>query len=892
MRQPRPITCLPVLALAAAASSAHAERLHFTYLWHLEQPIYWPDQKPGAPDRYEHAHDSLLRAGLHPLNNLSEIFGSADRQAAYQHRPKDTIDDIDWHPEAGAQVSYSGGLIHNIRSLGSANALGYAPGWNLAFQQARVNQTTGAKPRMEIVLFGFHHPLLPLVDDTTVRKEIALYKAAYAAAWGAGVPMSRGFFPSEMAFSTRLIKPLVEEGVVWSFVSAEKISRANTDFPLLFGSGGVNCDPPNRADQINPAQSNYFRQSISRGCAPAEAMPQSFTPQRARHIDPDTGQVYELIVVPCSQIMGWKDGFSPIGTADFNTVDAFNNPSRPMLAVLAHDGDNAWGGGFTYYREATPNLVSTGAAQGFVPTVVEQYLLNHPVPADALVHVEDGAWVNADADFGAPQFINWNWPLLNAQGQIDVENGWHVDARNWAVITAMQNRVETAEQIAGGARIEKILHPDASTTPAERAWHYFLGSLNSGYMYFGAVIDMEVKQSVACNEAAEHADAVIANAAADQTPPTIWIPQRHPWNPGSVNFGPQYGYQQRALSTDLWIWSFVADVSGLASVTLKYRIDADEVNPLASHQNETYAGGPEVGPWISVPMTLRDFPAANVFNDPDIDFFEMPQYIADQYHAKLTGLSDVLIDYYIEATDTKGFTKKSPIQHVYIGDGAGAPPPAGGGPVVVVSPDPPTAGQPVEIRYNPAGRPLAGAPSVSAHVGFNQWSPVLSPDPAMTWDAQAARWVLSINLPPSASQLDLAFNDGAGSWDNNSGQDWHLPVTGAQGPAFTMDGVLDAGTVLVTQSAGLSLHAKLVGNDLYLACPDAGEGRDHFIYLAGAPGPGPATSANWAKSGQIAQWSAFLADENNNDFESWFDATGTRAPSRSSPSATATTGLT
>ena len=25
--------------------------------------------------------------------------------------------------------------------------------------------------------------------------------------------------------------------------------------------------------------------------------------------------------------------------------------------------------------------------------------------------VEDGAWVNADGDFGAPQCINWNWPL-------------------------------------------------------------------------------------------------------------------------------------------------------------------------------------------------------------------------------------------------------------------------------------------------------------------------------------------------------------------------------------------------------------------------------------------------------------------------------------------------
>ena len=40
---------------------AGAENLHFTYLWHLEQPIYWPDHQPGGPDRYEVAWPSILR---------------------------------------------------------------------------------------------------------------------------------------------------------------------------------------------------------------------------------------------------------------------------------------------------------------------------------------------------------------------------------------------------------------------------------------------------------------------------------------------------------------------------------------------------------------------------------------------------------------------------------------------------------------------------------------------------------------------------------------------------------------------------------------------------------------------------------------------------------------
>ena len=54
-------------------------------------------------------------------------------------------------------------------------------------------------------------------------------------------------------------------------------------------------------------------------------------------------------------------------------------------------------------------------------------------------------------------------------------------------------------------------------------------------------------------------------------------------------------------------------MSGLTSVTLKWRVDGDGENPLASTQNETYAGGAEVGAWNSMPMTRSDVaPPANI----------------------------------------------------------------------------------------------------------------------------------------------------------------------------------------------------------------------------------------------------------------------------------------
>ncbi len=888
----RGIAFVAPCGLALLAGSAFAQqRVHYTYLWHMEQPIYWPDQQVGGADRYELVWQSIQRkdaGAFNPTNNLREIFSLPDRVAGYQYRMIDAVDDIDWTNEGGAQISFSGGLIENLNSLGAANQLGYNSTWWQRIRDGRAWRTNPAAgtqlPRVDVVQFGFHHPLMPLVDATTLRKELQLYRRIYNDAWGTNAPQSRGLFPSEMAFSTKMIEVLDAEGIDWVIVSSEKISRACADFPVVFGSGGINTDAPNKADQVNPAAGTYFRKSISRGCSPAEAVPFATTPRRARYVNPNTGAISQVIVVPAMQALSWDDGYAPIGLGGFDAIQSMAPgglaPNRPQLVMLAHDGDNAWGGGFSYYREATPNLASSANAAQYVPTVVEKYLADHPVPANDFVHVEDGAWVNADGDFGAPQFINWNWPLLNASGAIDVENGWHVDARNWAVITAANNRVATAEQIvtraggpqAGGLDIGRILYPSATTTSAERAWHFFLGSLNSGYMYYGTAEDFEVKPTIACNEAVQHADAVITgNTTLDTTGPTVWYPQRHPWNPGSVNFGPQYGYQQRAANLngggDFYVWTFAYDVAGITSTTLKYRVDVDGQRSLSNTENETYAGGAGVGAWQSVPMTRRVFPAANVYNDPSINFFETPQYIADQYWAKIEGQRNKLIDYYIESVDTRGNVTKSAIQHVWVGDGVGSGG-GGGGNTVAISPTQPVAGQQLTITYNPSGRPLAGSSSVCLHWGINGWTNVTSGVPLTQ---NGANWTVTITLPQSATSLEFALNNCANTWDSNGGADWRYTVTGGQPvQQWTIDGTRDTASTLVASNGGVSLWAGLRGDMLYVATNPASGGNDRFVYVSRDPA-GALRAANWAKAGQIANWDAFLANESTNNFNGWFD---------------------
>jgi len=71
-------------------------------------------------------------------------------------------------------------------------------------------------------------------------------------------------------------------------------------------------------------------------------------------------------------------------------------------------------------------------------------------------------------------------------------------------------------------------------------------------------------------------------------------------------------------------------------------------------------------------MTRRAFPAGNVHNDPGIDFFVMPRRIADEYWARLEGFENVLLDYYVEAADSVWNVSRTPIQHVWFGEGGGS----------------------------------------------------------------------------------------------------------------------------------------------------------------------------------------------------------------------------
>ena len=114
--------------------------------------------------------------------------------------------------------------------------------------------------------------------------------------------------------------------------------------------------------------------------------------------------------------MGWRDSYSTWDLGLIAPLAARNNPGKPALVLCAHDGDNAWSGGYSYYNEWVPQMASDAVSAGYEPTTIEQFISDFPPDTNDIVHVENGGWVFADGDFGSPLFINWHWPPSYADG--------------------------------------------------------------------------------------------------------------------------------------------------------------------------------------------------------------------------------------------------------------------------------------------------------------------------------------------------------------------------------------------------------------------------------------------------------------------------------------------
>lgn len=646
-------------------------------------------------------------------------------------------------------VTMSGAVVNNVNSLVSLqNVPGYSnANWGQSWRDSFTGlPTTNGFRTLDTIHFTGHHSMGPLVGPDYFLKDLIYQNVTLAQSYflGNSFAPSHGFFPTELGFSDRLIPTLAKLGVKWSVIGNNHFSRTLKDYPYAAydATGDTIVSPPNRADLRNTSTVGTW---VSAGMAHEQQnivnkYPFASTPHWVRHVDPATGAVTQIAGIPVTQNGSWLEGWEGSTTVDEYLPYAGIEPRQ--FFVVAHDGDNSGGraGSLDTWRNGH-NTTCTGSGYCLG---IDEYLKKHPIPANDVQHVQDGSWVDTRDSSSDPTWYHWHLPFLIWKGQfatynqvtgsnlapkknlaglqegatVSLEYGWHYLERNFALLQAALNYAKTAEQIwldahpaywsptttrdnqvtHGGNQLNPWMmsYPvkgDAArdyaggANPAELAWYFLLPAMDSGFGYYDENKDDAIKPVLAMNNSLYFSrQYVTPRLAQDKTGPSVWWPQRYPYNPGSVNASKAEGWTVQHYSKDFAIYTYAHDVSGIADIQLKVRphlvagISASD-DTYKVYDPQAMLGKPglsitpgNVGAWQSYAMQMRNLrPSMNgvAWNAPTQATMQVlpAQETGNLYYTYLSQYRNQLLDYYIEATDSKGNVTRSEIQQVYVGAG-------------------------------------------------------------------------------------------------------------------------------------------------------------------------------------------------------------------------------
>lgn len=775
------LTALALAITACCAQMAHAATaaIPAAHVYHNHMPNFWPfygvdvgntynatpvggavrymydgqviNLKKTPPAGYNYYLPSALGGGIMPHDDLVSYYTPDAKTQAYQSWPQMVAGEMKNFSGGNGQVhvTMSGAVINNVNSLVTLqNVPGYTNvNWGQSWRDAYNNlPTTNGFKTLDTIRFTGHHTMGPLVGADYFLKDLIYQNVTLAQPYflGDSFTPSRGFFPTELGFSDRLIPTLAKLGVQWSVIGNNHFSRTLKDYPYATydATGDTIVSPPNRADLRNTSTVGAW---VAAGMAHEKQVivnkyPFASTPHWVRYVDPATGVASKIAGIPVTQNGSWLEGWEGSVTVDEYMPYAALEPRQ--FFVVAHDGDNSGGraGALDTWRNGHLTTCSgNGTCVG-----IDEYLKRHPIPFDDIQHVQDGSWVDTRDSSSDPTWYHWHLPFMlwkgqfatynqvtgsnlapkqNLSGQVEgatvsFEYGWHYLERNFALLQAAQNYAKTAEQIwldshpnywsPKTARDNKVTHPgnqlnpwmmsypvkgDAANdyaggaNPAELAWYFLLPAMDSGFGYYDENKDDAVKPVLAMNNSLYFSKLYVTpRLAQDKTGPSVWWPQRYPYNPGSVNASKAEGWTVQHYSKDFAIYTYAYDVSGISNIVVKVRPHASKS---ISAKDDTYkvydpasmqgvAGlsitPSNVGSWTSYPMQMRDLrPVMNgvAWNATTQATLQVvpAQETGNLYYTYLGNYRDQLLDYYIEATDSKGNVTRSEIQQVYVGAG-------------------------------------------------------------------------------------------------------------------------------------------------------------------------------------------------------------------------------
>lgn len=571
-------------------------RIYFGIHKHMHQP-YYRTADPG-----------------HWSGESDEIFGT--RRGAYGDYLVDAVERYvaGGLPHAGLSASYSGSLIEQLdRCEAEGLAHGAYSHWKARLRGAAGLKTSLGHQRIDFVGFGFFHPLMPLIPERDIVRQVEWHREVIRNTFG--VEASRLMFPPETAFHVRMIPALVKANIQCVIYDSIHRFRATKDYPYAGPPEGML--PPNLAEQENPAVGDWLQ--LNNIWAGSLVSPSLLRPSYLKYEDVE-GNTHKIIGVPAERYIGNEDARGGFGALQYPSVlgqlydqivkTGSFDPKHPPFFLLHSDGDNYGGGTDSYYRHNTDGLVHwLQNDPRFELTTVLDYLDRFPVDEDNTCHVEPGSW--SGADNGDPQFMKWfsNW-----------DHAYSPDLNSWAVLTGLQNLIHSLED--GG---------DASGELGE-ARRLLLMAETSCYWYWTGQSVWDAQVTEAANLALSLLSSKANQAcASDRTGPTIFPAWFSPINPGGKAWGHGCLVDAPRQGT---LHTLIADIAGVRDATVIIRHTSGEacvkLQDLGDYPSQTSAG-----------ITARHFTCG------------MP-----------TGLGNVR--YYIEAKDQRGNVSRSTLERVYL----------------------------------------------------------------------------------------------------------------------------------------------------------------------------------------------------------------------------------
>ncbi|MCE1246610.1 MAG: hypothetical protein LWY06_08200 [Firmicutes bacterium] len=627
---------------------------------HNHQPIYRPGTHPADTEEIQR-----YVLGTGDAENRREVYRDADAYAIELMRNKPDF------PHFGFQVSFSGSLMENMDKT-AEKGLWPGKGWNERYKNSRqIDKTALGNARLDLVNIGYHHPLMGLIasghaggdgkvnEDKDIELQLKMHQHAVDKLFGG--PISKGFFPPEMAFSERMIPSIKKAGIEWTMVDNLHFDRANQDY----NNPGDGLKPPNKADKRNPGQHAYA--TLSNDLAKSHIVsPEGLRPHYVKHTDPVTGNEELMVVVPEERSLSSYIQKDRDGNRLQEVLDKFGkyntDPSHPIFVLYATDGDNNGSNSGDFHRNV-PIDMATRFPDKVVFTTVQDYLDLYPPEKPQLssnengvkkfiggdvVHVEDGAWWGAN--LGDPQFSKW----------VDdpAYKGFSPKNNSWATLTAAKNEVLTADAMepAGNTKesIGNIIDGGAKANDTEKAWHGLLVGQTSCYEYWNPDNILSYSSVKGANMAVDSARKVIEKHGKDKDKigPSIFLPMHTPYNP-------------KGFPSSFNVVTYAYDMNDIKSIKVRYRTDGDGV--LNKPEDFMY-DGKNVSPWKGeINMVNCGFP--NLETKPPV--WVDPKVRADRYEAKIEpemspDKPGEVIQYFVEAEDKLGNVSRSPIQNVYV----------------------------------------------------------------------------------------------------------------------------------------------------------------------------------------------------------------------------------